>query len=140
MTFTGITTKGENIKIMTNKPDCSRHLKEVAGISDMEKLAEMVGDLHYETLTKFLDCLSLKISKDAILDESHGRKDLAAELYLISGHLFKATANCDQAWRISKPYMSKKLEPTGDKCHTCGINLFTNDMSHCLNGHENPKS
>jgi len=39
-------------------PDCSQHKKEVAGILDMKVLAEMIGDLHYETLAEFLNSLA----------------------------------------------------------------------------------
>lgn len=85
--------------------DCSKHKKEVAGISDMKELAEMVGDLHYETLAEFLWQLNLKIHNDAIKD-AHGKRFLlATALATASNKINEAAQNIESAWQISKPFM-----------------------------------
>ena len=57
--------------------NCSQHKKEVAGISDMKQLAEMIGDLHYETLAEFLNALAEKLHNDYVKDDEAGRTELA---------------------------------------------------------------
>lgn len=89
----------------TVKPDCSRHKKEVAGIADMKQLAEMVGDLHYESLTEFLCALAEKISMDGHKDEANYREKLAEQLYNVAGYLAKASIHSGWAWEICKPFM-----------------------------------
>ena len=85
--------------------NCSNHKKEVAGISDMKALAEMIGDLHYETLAKLLDELSLKIYKDSVNDKKAGRVQIASLLESASSYFTSAFLEIDGAWRISKLYM-----------------------------------
>lgn len=89
----------------TVKPDCSRHKKEVAGISDMKQLAEMVGDLHYESLTQFLGALAEKISMDGHKDEANYREKLAGQLSNVASCLAKASIHSRRAWEICKPFM-----------------------------------
>lgn len=90
------------------KPDCCRHKKEIAGTSDMKVLADMIGDLHYETLTELLGALAEKISMDGHKDESNGREKLAEQLYNVAGLISKAQIHCNWAWQISKPFMTSK--------------------------------
>lgn len=85
--------------------NCSQHKKEVAGISDMKQLAEMIGDLHYETLTELMRQLAFKISRDAGNDLNIGRNDLGVALVDTSLNILKVYRSVDRAWQISKPFM-----------------------------------
>lgn len=89
----------------TVKPDCSRHKKEVAGVTDMKQLAEMIGDLHYETLSDFLLELAEKIYKDGQNDFLNGRRMLSNRLFEAQYNIAKAHEFINQAWEISKPFM-----------------------------------
>jgi hypothetical protein len=84
---------------------CENHKKEVAGIADMQVLAEMIGDLHYETLKQLLHELSVKISNDAMSDYLAGREKIAKELSTGTMALMKAASAINRAWEISKPFM-----------------------------------
>lgn len=88
--------------------DCSNHKKDVAGISDMKVLAEMIGDLHYETLTILFNYLVIKINEDGHNDWMAGRDQLAAELKCAATQLLKAANNIEKAWQISKPFMKNQ--------------------------------
>lgn len=93
-------------------PDnCSRHSKQVAGISDMKLLAEAIGDLHYETLAELFNYLASKLASDAIKDAKGGRYSLATELNGASHYIDKAFNHIETAWLISKPFMDKTTEP-----------------------------
>lgn len=87
------------------KPNCSRHKREIAGISDMKQLAEMVGDLHYESLAEFLYCLSDKFFKDGKKDEEGKRVKLAKNLFKAQKTTHRSYQHIDQAWKVSEPYM-----------------------------------
>lgn len=95
---------------MSNKPNCSTHSKEVAGISDMKVLAEMISDLHYETLSHFLLHLSEKICKDGVKDLNNGRKKLFIALDSAQRKLFESSLLIRDAWKISKPFMNDKTD------------------------------
>ena len=71
--------------------DCSNHKKEVAGISDMKLLAEMIGDLRYDTLEELLDKLADKLLLDAAKDRAAGRNKLADELHSASANVMFAS-------------------------------------------------
>jgi hypothetical protein len=88
--------------------DCSSHKKDVVGISDMKQLAEMIGDLHYETLSDLLDQLSSKLFLDAAKDRAADRKSLANLLELAASEIHSASVFIDAAWEVSKPYMTKQ--------------------------------
>ena len=87
--------------------DCSQHKKDLFGHSDMKEVAEAIGDLHYETLAELIDQLSKKISLDGLKDETHGRVELAANLFMVAGHLAKAHVFASWAYEISKPFMKQ---------------------------------
>lgn len=89
----------------TNKPTCANHRKDVFGVSDMEELANAIGDLHYETLTILMSKLSNKIKYDAEKDDNGGRKQLASTLYRASEQLKYVSEFIGDAWVISKKYM-----------------------------------
>ena len=88
--------------------NCGKHKKEVAGISDMKVLAEMIGDLHYETLAELLKQLSEKLGNDGINDGEWGRRHLSNVLCYAAGDLHNAAKNIQSAWQISKPFMTNK--------------------------------
>ena len=90
---------------MKQNIDCSRHTKDVAGVTDMKMLAEMIGNLHYETLTELLGRLAEKISLDGHKDEEKDRVKLSEQLYYVAGYLSKASIHSGWAWEISKPFM-----------------------------------
>lgn len=94
-----------------DKPDCSRHSKQVGGISDMKILAEAIGDLHYETLAELFNYLASKLASDAINDAKAERYALSGELNCASKHIDMVFHHIDAAWKISKPYMDKTTEP-----------------------------
>lgn len=87
--------------------DCSKHKKEVAGISDMKELAEMICDLHYETLAELFGLLSAKLYVDGLKDFQNGREKLGTTLIDAAVEVSYATKLIFQAWQISKPFMDK---------------------------------
>ena len=87
--------------------DCSQHKKDVAGISDMKVLAEMIGDLHYETLAVFTNHLANKLSQDGVRDYENKRKELGAKLMYAAGYCRQLCNSIQEVWRISKPFMNK---------------------------------
>ena len=90
---------------MTN---CSAHKKEVAGISDMRLLAEMIGDLHYETLAELLNMMAEKFFLDADKDKQNGRDELYKCLLWIYYGIHKASYGAERAWKVCKPFMTLK--------------------------------
>jgi hypothetical protein len=86
--------------------DCSKHKKEVGGISDMRELATQIGDLHYEAFAELLTHLTDKLEDDCIKDKRAGRVDLATVLYEASKYIRFARFKISQAWYISKPFMN----------------------------------
>ena len=93
------------------EPDCSHHKKDIAGISDMKVLAEMIGDLHYETLSDLLRHLANKIEMDAWKDTKSGRANLGRALYDGAVYLKNARLFIGKAWEISKHFMAKENKP-----------------------------
>ena len=90
---------------MENK-SCQKHKKDVELFDGtLEELAESIGDLHYESLGKFLGLLSDKLYKDSCKDDTAGRKKLARSLFSASDYINDSRAYINRAWKISKPYM-----------------------------------
>ena len=87
------------------KSNCANHKRDIAGITDMKQLAEMIGDLHYETLSKLLHHLSDKLWKDHVKDANKGRINIAGELNDASMCIDEAYRFIEKAWQISKPFM-----------------------------------
>lgn len=85
--------------------DCSKHKKEVAGISDMKVLAEMIGDLHYESLAELFKHLAEKVEFDGEKDCLNCREVLGNTLILASAHIYLSYVEMKKAWQISKPFM-----------------------------------
>lgn len=91
--------------------NCSNHKKEVAGISDMKVLAEMIGDLHYSAAVELYAHLCDKYELDSIKDREnteHPKVKLANILHLISIEFEIISALSTSAWQISKPFMEPK--------------------------------
>jgi len=100
--------------------DCSQHKKDIAGISDMKVLAEMIADLHYETLARLLNQLTLEINEDGTNDYNSGRMTLGG-LLIECGENLSSAANCmEAAWQISKRFMKDKTT----------LDINTNDANH----------
>lgn len=91
--------------------DCSKHKKDVAGISDMKVLAEMIGDLNYETLAEFFLQLAIKIDKDSVKDFNGGRIKLSQSLKNAVNRLELVQYSISEAWEISEPFMTKNKTP-----------------------------
>ena len=88
--------------------DCSKHKKEVCGISDMKVLAEAIGDLHYLSLTQLLYELSNKFHSDAERDNEAGREKLASALQYTGMGLLEAALRVEKVWKICQPFMEPK--------------------------------
>jgi hypothetical protein len=87
--------------------DCSKHKREIAGITDMKILGEMIGDLHYEALAELFHHLEDKLWKDGNKDFDAGRTKLGDNLIDASFGVQQAHYHIDRAWEISKPFMDK---------------------------------
>jgi hypothetical protein len=86
--------------------NCSNHKKEISGITDMKDLAEMIGELHYETMSIFLQYFAVKLQKDGLNDLMAGRDKLSYVLLEASAGIVQASIQIDEAWKISKPFMT----------------------------------
>lgn len=80
---------------------CSNHKKEIVGISDMKMLAEMIGDLDYETLADLLKYLYDKLQKDGQKDIDGGRTSLGNELLDAAFSVDAASSHIEKAWQIT---------------------------------------
>ncbi len=85
--------------------NCSKHKKEVAGISDMKVLAEMIGDLHYGELYTLLFYLYKKLDADAERDNIDGKEKTADALQYLGMSIFESSLRAEKLWNIVKPYM-----------------------------------
>lgn len=100
--------KLEKLKKLDYMGSCDKHKKFIKGeYNDMKKLADDIGDLHYEKLHEFLVMLSDKINSDAIKDYKGGRTKLAKKLKDASFYLDMVGVEIGEAWLISRPYMKK---------------------------------
>jgi hypothetical protein len=91
--------------------NCSNHKKDVCGISDMEVLAELIGDLHYENLSRLLYHLSNKVYEDGQKDFGAGRTKLSHFLFEAQMEIYSAHQKIEEAWKISKPFMDQTNNP-----------------------------
>lgn len=94
------------------KPDCSQHPKEIFGESDMKKVAEAIGDLHYDSLYGVFHYLSEKIHNDAKKDRMAGRIKLSAILYGVASLIGDASEEISQAYDICRPFMDNQPSNT----------------------------
>lgn len=86
----------------------SKHPKNIGEYTDMEKLAEDIGNLHYEQLGDLLSHLAKKLEKDGLSDKIKGRNKLAEELDAASEYMGYSALFIKDAWKISKPFMKEK--------------------------------
>lgn len=75
-----------------------QHLTEINYPGGMDKLAEDLGNLRYDSLGNFLNTLSEKLNKDSEADEKRERKHLAKQLAYAGKHI-------SNAWKICEPFM-----------------------------------
>lgn len=85
--------------------NCSNHKKEIAGITDMKLLAEMIGDLHYESLAELFKHLSKKFNQDSRKDWGNKRVQLSIRLKDASISTKSTYVSLNQIWEICKPFM-----------------------------------
>jgi hypothetical protein len=64
----------------------------------LNKLAEDLSNLSYDSLAAFLKALSEKVNKDSVSDEQRKRLKLSKQLAY-------AAKNIGNAWKICEPYM-----------------------------------
>jgi hypothetical protein len=88
--------------------NCSNHPKDIAGITDMKVLAEMIGDLHYETLEELLAQLANKLHVDAKKDLQAGRTELSDKLFDACYSMAQCETFISEAWKICKPFMNEE--------------------------------
>ena len=82
-----------------------KHSKTISDKESLSKLAEEIGDLHYESLAEFLGHLATKLEKDSKADGERNRKKLSESLMFASNDIKMAKTNINKAWIISEPYM-----------------------------------
>ena len=85
-----------------------QHKAEIKYPGGAEQLAEDLGNLRYDTLSAFLELLSIKLTKDSEKDASRDREQLAMALRTAAQAVHGASGWIDIAWKISKPYMESK--------------------------------
>lgn len=85
--------------------NCEKHKRDLFGETDMKKVAEAIGDLHYEALAELLLRLNEKLGSDAKIDEEGNRTLLSKKLWLAKGGIYTAYTNIVIASAISKPFM-----------------------------------
>lgn len=87
---------------------CEKHKKSVGEYTNMKKLAEDIGDLHYESLGELFAHLSEKVTQDGEKDIEGGRKKLGETLLNLGWDISMAYIRVKKAWLISKPFMKEK--------------------------------
>lgn len=97
-------------QIEGERNNCSRHPKDVAGITDMKQLAEMIGDLHYAILRDLLMELQVKLHNDAVNDIKKNKSRLGHLLQKASNWLLEAAVEIEKAWEISRHFMTDKKD------------------------------
>lgn len=85
--------------------NCEKHKKDLYGETDMKKVAEDIGDLHYETLNQLLSELSVKICQDSERDADSGKIALSNFLWDAHTEIYCAAYKIKKAWQISEPFM-----------------------------------
>lgn len=83
----------------------SKYKRNIGEYTDMEKLAEDIGDLHYETLSELFGHLARKLDKDSVNDATNGRIKLSHTLRDAATELHGVKMCISDTWDISKPFM-----------------------------------
>ena len=83
-----------------------KHKKELGNYHEgFEKLAKELGDLRYDSLSQFLEYLSVKLKQDSFSDGQRNRRKLSNELLQASKEINDASIHIRNAWDICEPYM-----------------------------------
>lgn len=83
-----------------------KHPDRVEGYTgSLEDLANSIGNLRYDALTKFFSLLAAKFKKDAQADTQRQRKLLATSLTALASSCELVGILADNVWKICKPYM-----------------------------------
>ena len=85
-----------------------KHSDNIKHYDDIEKLAEALGDLYYDSLADFLNLLSDKILRDGNADMRRNRPELSGHLIECSRHIENASTEVQRAWEICKPHVWDK--------------------------------
>lgn len=86
-----------------------KHKTTVPYEGGLQKLAEDISDLRYDSLYLFLAELSQKIIKDSEADCKRKRLQLALSLLSAGNKLSEAANYINESWKISKPYMRVEI-------------------------------
>lgn len=92
---------------MAKIENCADHKKDILGISDMKQLAELIGDLHYETMFNLFRELTWKFDRDGKKDLNSGKINLGCKLMDARLKAFTLSEEIRECWQISKPFMKK---------------------------------
>jgi hypothetical protein len=87
--------------------NCETHRKDIGGIKDMSKIAELIGELHYKTLTELFVALAAKIKADSEKDFEKGRHILALQLEVVADKIDDAAEELVRVWEICKPFIKE---------------------------------
>lgn len=71
----------------------------------LAELADAIGDLRYDALQEFLECVAEKLREDADKDGGRKRHRLESCLRNTADRLDEAAAEIKDAWRIAEPFM-----------------------------------
>jgi hypothetical protein len=83
-----------------------KHKKELSNYNGtFKQIATELGDLTYDSLSLFLNELSLKLLKDGEADHDRGRLKLSKCLKDAASDIKSASGSIDKAWEICKPFM-----------------------------------
>ena len=88
--------------------DCSKHKKEVAGISDTKILARLIVDSHYEWQANLWKEVSNCYKEDSRKDWKDKKIQLAHRLKNAANNTKVVFTNINDAWQICKPFMETK--------------------------------
>ena len=84
--------------------DCSKH-KIPEYLSNLEQVANDIGDMPYDKLAEFFGHLQIKIRKDSENDGRGGRTRLSLLLNRTSFNISIIQDQFRKIWEICKPYM-----------------------------------
>jgi len=101
--FDGIERHFEKIRAFFAIGDHFKHTPRIKGVGlELEEVAERVGDLYYDDMTRFLEALASKLKNDAKANEKRGRTKLSKHLYSSAEQIGKSADEIRQAWRLCK--------------------------------------
>lgn len=88
--------------------DCSDHKKDIAGITDMKLIAEMIVNLHHESVAKLFEELPIAFNNASTVDYDQKNNALGYNQASIAHFLWKAEPHAKRLWEISKQFMNKQ--------------------------------